>query len=66
VMPGQPGGHGQSPGNLDPGISVTLTAEQLSLDGTRLDGMRDRGYLLTANSKHQLTRTTLCRQCEVR
>jgi hypothetical protein len=26
--------------------------EQLSLDGIRLGGMRDRDYPLTANSKH--------------
>ena len=33
---------------------------RLSLDGTKLGGVGDGDYLLTANSKHSFTSTTLC------
>jgi hypothetical protein len=34
------------------GLSPAYAPGRLSLDGTVLGGMRDRDYLLTANSKH--------------
>jgi hypothetical protein len=37
---------------------------RLSLGGIGL-GVRDRDYLLTANSKHSLTSATLCRKRHV-
>lgn len=35
------------------------------LDGTKPDGLKDRDYLLTANGKHSLTSTTLCRNASL-
>jgi hypothetical protein len=47
------------------GQAKIMALEWLSLDGTKLGGVRDRDCLLTADSKHSLTGTTLRRNASL-